>query len=436
MKKIAITLGVLWVVLLLGYGTYWLFFRSTTGTGGSTATSTDPSFGTLFPTSNTKTGEITKQNSGSTSSTTDSSGNSDTGTTNGGAVAINPKNNGHFTQITNTAVGGAAIIPTKDGSFALEYAEKASGHLFTVAPGSKSGVKLTNTTVASVQEALWNNTGDSVILRSYANEAHTVQNLLGHIIIATSTTGTAQTGSVSGTLLPSTIKNVVLSPDRTSFFYLNSSGKGVVGITTDFGNKTQKQVWSSPVAEWVVSWPKNDTIMLATKPSATVEGSLYLLNIKTGLTTSAISGIPGLTALANPGATKAVYSQSTKTGFLSYLLDLKTGATDSFPLNTLPEKCVWSSFDTKIMYCAAPQNIPFAAYPDAWYQGSVSFVDILWKIDTDAGTATVVGNSSTVKAGGLDATNLLLDPKEETLYFIDKNTGTVWSLDLTAAAIQ
>ena len=112
------------------------------------------------------------------------------------------------------------------------------------------------------------------------------------------------------------------------------------------------------------------------------------------------------------------------------LVNIRTGTTTEVIFNTLADKCVWSTLRKNELYCAVPNNVPSAIYPDDWYKGKVSFVDKIWHMDTNTGEVHLIANLLTLSNKLIDVTQLVLDPKENYLYFINKNDLTPWVLDL------
>ena len=78
------------------------------------------------------------------------------------------------------------------------------------------------------------------------------------------------------------------------------------------------------------------------------------------------------------------------------------------------------------MYCAVPQTLPQAEYPDQWYQGLFSFSDNIWKIDTKTGVVEKILTPSDLRASSLDMINLTLSSDDSYLLFMNKITGTPW----------
>jgi hypothetical protein len=78
-----------------------------------------------------------------------------------------------------------------------------------------------------------------------------------------------------------------------------------------------------------------------------------------------------------------------------------------------------------------PKSIDSNQYPDAWYQGEVSFSDAIWKIDPQTGNATLLVDPATVSGGEeIDGIKLALDSGENYLFFVNKKDSYLWEFSL------
>ncbi len=334
---------------------------------------------------------------------------------------------GKLTLIGSGPIAGATLLSTNE----LRYVEQTTGHVYSLGDGETAASKLSNTTIPKIQEVYWSSRGDSLALRVFRDSLNTIENLLGVLSRATSTTGTAEIGELKTSALPSSIVTLAVSPDKKSLFYLNRVGDGVVGIVSDFENKKQSQVFDSLLTEWSVSWPAPNAVALTPKPSQNVAGTLYLVDTARKTRERVLEGTRGLTALVNPLKSFALYSQSTSGGFLTSLFDIKNKTSNIVPDTTFPEKCTWSTLHPTLLYCGVPAFIPNGNYPDDWYTGITSFQDRIIVIDTEsAETHIVLDTNEPGILDGADAINLMLDQDETNLYFTNKKDGTLWKLNL------
>jgi len=318
------------------------------------------------------------------------------------------------------------------GTF-LRYIDRATGQMYETATGTLSINRITNTTFPSVYTAIFDSTGSSTVMQRILNtDGETITTYYGH---AGQMSGSSTEVSLATNVISNSISFFAPSPTKDSIFSLVNAGNGAQGILSKYDGSNKKVLWSSPLREWLVSWPNANQILLTTKPSAGVVGYSYLLNPTTGSATRFAGYIFGLTVNASPDTTKALISQSINGGFSNGLYTAATRAITPFYLNTLPEKCVWSSKSNSILYCAVPSKIPTATYPDDWYKGLVSFSDSIWKINLDTGAANRLAVLPDLAKHDIDAINLTLDSTEDYLLFTDKNDLSLWGLKLPSAAV-
>lgn len=352
-----------------------------------------------------------------------------------------------FTQITDFAISGAAFFeeskpiqiketatidtttttkgklaktapvkaePTIEIIPAIRYTEKATGHVYQMYLDTKVKGKVSNTTIPNVYETIFNNKADSVIYRYVSSGEKTITSFL------------ATLGGKSD-FLNSDILNISLSPDKTKFFSIIKNRSGVTGIIKSFDGTKSSKVFSSSFSEWLPEWVSENKVLLTTKPSYLVDGSIFALNTTSGTLSKIFGGIKGLTTLSNNDATLILYGASLDNGPKLNIFNTKEHTSKELEQYGLPEKCIWSK-DNISIYCALPNTINGTQYPDYWYQGLVSFDDFFVKINTTTGEISTLANSK--DGTTVDAINLFLSSNEDKLFFTNKKDYTLWQLDL------
>jgi len=139
-----------------------------------------------------------------------------------------------------------------------------------------------------------------------------------------------------------------------------------------------------------------------------------------------LGDINGLTTLTSPNGKLILYGDSSLS-LNVYHTD--TGTSDVLGIKTLPEKCVWSN-GGETLYCAVPKAAPGGTYPDSWYQGEISFADQLWRIDALTGNAAILADPSSLAGTDIDGIKLMLDEKDNYLFFVNKKDSFLWELVL------
>jgi len=408
-KAIIIILAVFLVVLGV---LVWFYFSFNTPTVAPTTTATSTDFYDPFGT-----------NSNSAAPDQTDNGTNNTVPTDFAAL-------GKLRQISTEPVSGFSVVEnTKTKKTDVHYILRANGNIYETYTDSPEQKRLSITTVPKVYASTWLPDGQKLIIQYLKDNTETVETFSVKINPATTTLNEFE-GGIDGNHLAEDIKGLAINPKGDKLFYLTSNLKGSSGFISKPDGLNKKLIFESPLVEWLVSWPKEETITLTTKPSAKVAGFLYFLNSVTGNFSRIIGDINGLTTKTNKTATEVLYSDSIRITPKLYLYDVKTGESKLLPWNTFPEKCVWSKLDAKIVYCAVPKTMPTGEYPDIWYQGLVSFTDDLWLVNTDTGAATLVFDIAKETNKNIDIVDLEIDNNDNYLFFINKTDLTFWSLSL------
>ena len=326
--------------------------------------------------------------------------------------------------VSERPVAGATFM----GDTVFRYMERESGHIYEISVNENLSKKISNTTITRIRQSFFNNTGMNVLLRRL-DEENNIEN------IYTVVGSTTEPSSLNQSLLPPNLREVAVSPSRDKIFYLSEVGENFIGTIEEFDKKKsasgKKQIFDSPLGEWLVEWPENSTLFFNTKPSAKVPGFLYSQKT-TGATTKVLGEINGLTSSVSPNLKKLIYSESANDQIKTYLHDLPKKESVALQLKTLPEKCVWGGVEKEIIYCAVPESLPKSNYPDSWYQGLVSFDDELWKIDARTGNSEILFDKLALskRETKVDAVDLKLNPKEDYLLLTNKKDSSLWLISL------
>jgi hypothetical protein len=333
-------------------------------------------------------------------------------------------------KISDEPISGFSIIENlKTKITDIHYILRANGNIYEAYSNSPEQKRLSITTVPKVYESIWLPDGQRLIIRYLKDGTESISTFSVKINPATTTLNEFE-GGIDGNHLSEGIGGLAINPLGNKIFYLTNNLNGSSGVISKPDGLDKKLIFESPLVEWLVSWPKEETINLTTKPSAQIPGYMYFLNSQTGAFSKILGNINGLTTKTNNTATEVLYSDSLRGAPKLYLLVVKTGESKALPWNTLPEKCTWSNTNDKIVYCAVPKSFPAGEYPDIWYQGLVSFNDDIWMIDTETMASNLVFDISTQTNNNIDISELQIDKNDNFLYFTNKTDLTFWSLNL------
>jgi hypothetical protein len=333
-------------------------------------------------------------------------------------------------QISADPVSGFTILDDlKTKRTNIHYILRANGNIYEAYTDSPEQKRLSITTIPKVYESVWLPDGIRLIIRYLKDEQEDVQTFSVKINPATTTLNTFE-GGVDGNHLIENIGGLAVNPKGDKIFYLVNNLNGSSGYISKPDGLDKKNIFESPLIEWLVSWPKEEIITLTTKPSYNIPGYMYFLNSNTGNFSRIIGGINGLTTKTNTTATDILYSDSIRGNPRLYLYNIKKTESKILPWNTLPEKCAWSNTSTEIIYCAVPKTFPQGEYPDIWYQGLVNFTDDLWLINTETMAASLIYDMQKEANQNIDVIDLQLDANDSFLFFSNKTDLTLWSLSL------
>ncbi len=399
-KKTFFTLFIIFILLAGGAGFFYFYYVKPAGLIPGI---TNPDNSNLFPFGNSGTG-------------------SNAGTGNGGTQPVSTSSSPvpRLRQLSTSPLGGETSLERSKKTY-FRYIERATGHVSETPADSLAVVKVTNTTIPKIYEALWAKDGGGALLRYLKDDEESVQSFYASI-------GKASTGTpaaLTGTFLAQNISDTAFSPSRQSFGYVIPQGAGAALFSVDISTLKPKQLFSSPLHEWTVFWPEKNTITLTSSASSAVEGFMYKITASTGAARKVLGGIKGLTTRMSPDGKEVLYSGIVNGVLKLRLLTLANNEEITLPFNTLPEKCVWSQKVPTFLYCAVPSAFLSSQFPDTWYQSKESFVDDIWGYDSITGSTTHVLDPASYNQS-FDVINLDLDSAENFLLFINKKDLTGW----------
>lgn len=334
-------------------------------------------------------------------------------------------------QAGSAPAAGIAWV-NKNGMPTLRFVDAASGNIFDALPNDSSVVRRSNTLKAGPGEASWSGT-DGIILRTPTNVG--IETFSGIIVkeasatssltaSAASTLTSQNPGALSGTDLPRNIISIAGTQDSNTIAYVAPYNGGSAVYTADRSGANTKRIWESPLSEWHITW-MGDSLLLTQKAGNAAPGYAYSLSLS-GVATIRIANVPGLTTVGNISGDilygSALDNDVQLAGIASSKSDLITP-----PFKTLPEKCVWGSVNTSVVYCAVPKTLPDATMPDSWYRGEVSTSDSIWRFDTKTGAVSNVYDPAQDNTT-LDILDMTVDDTESYLGFRDATSRSVWVL--------
>lgn len=356
-----------------------------------------------------------------------------TGTTTGVVdQATSPiTNTKELTQLYRNPTSGSVFFINNNNKNVLRFVDRAVGNVYEYILETKTGEvkRITNTTIPKIQEVVWSNLGNDLIFRYLDGDTDNINSFSGKI--KNNSTSTDQPQELNGLFLSANIKQLSISPTGNKIFGLvdKSDKSGTYGFTTNLDGSSKKIIFESPISYFNISWPKESTITLTTKPNYRDTGLLYFFNTQTYSVEKILGNILGMSTLTNNDTNLVAYSYSAENSFVLNVYDVINKINKDILIKTLIDKCVWGNKNNKILYCAIPKTIPQDNYPDAWYQGLQSFSDNIWQIDTETGNIELLYQIG-VNEGDIDAFDFKISLDDKYLSFSNKNDLSLWLLNI------
>lgn len=331
-------------------------------------------------------------------------------------------------KISSEPVAGAGVVDVKAGTL-VRHIEKATGHIYETELFSPNQIRISNTTIPMVYDAVWGNKNNSLITKYLEDDNQTIDTYG----ISIKPVATSTENAISATKFPANISDI--SAFGSSVFSLQQKIGSSAGYVSNFDGSKRVTIWSSPIKELLSQYVNAKTVALTTKPDEGTPGFLFFVNTGNGTVTEVLSNVLGLSTLVNDLATQVLLLNEGN-GPQMLVYDIKTKSYRSEAPVTFPEKCVWSKKDKTIVYCAVPQETLGVSSLTSWYRGFVSFTDSIWKYDTKNNISSMIENLSTDSNEQIDVIKPILSDNEKYLVFINKIDNSLWSLDLNQTVSQ
>ena len=183
---------------------------------------------------------------------------------------------------------------------------------------------------------------------------------------------------------------------------------------------------------WISSVPQSSFVSFWNTPNAFEETSLSVVSGVGGEAKKIFSGKFGTNYLWSSNGNKVLVSSSDMKGGSKVdlaVINSNGGEYQSLNIPTFVSKCVWSK-DGKTIYYALP-NIGSEGYvlPNDYMSKKVITKDTFWKVDITNGKKERIVDVNEIK-DSYDASNLLLSPSEDYLFFINRSDGRLYGVSL------
>lgn len=234
---------------------------------------------------------------------------------------------------------------------------------------------------------------------------------------------------VSGlsTNISKTIAGAAFAPQSPRIAYQDmQENESIITIAT-LTNTNQRVIFRGALPKTNFQWIQETRLSIVPFASGLIPGFVLTINPTSGAINQVIRDSHGLTALWSPNGKQFIYTKTDAFGHnLSlWLADENGNDIKKLDIITLAEKCVWAK-DNFVLFCSAPETWPSdALLPDDYYKGIVRGADMFLRVNTTTNAVSFVLEPTLV-----DATNLIIAPQEDYLFFINRYDGGLYSIKL------
>lgn len=217
------------------------------------------------------------------------------------------------------------------------------------------------------------------------------------------------------------------------YIYSDSTKKSFTLNVSDPDGKNWKVLANLSNDSFISAIPQSSLVSFWTKTSGLSPSTLEAAGIVNGEgRKTLLQGKFGGDYLWSPNGERALVSFVTDKGGSTMklgVIDRTSGKFLDLGLPTMISKAVWSS-DNHTVYFALPGNLPDnIVLPDDYFGKSIPSEDTFLKIDLDTLKQDRIVDLSDIP-NGFDSTNLLLAPKGDTLFFVERTSHKLYQIGL------
>lgn len=326
---------------------------------------------------------------------------------------INSVNNSRGEKIS--ALSSQAVIgPFLNSQKQLIAYYATDGTVWQIGLDGKGETKTEATPVAGLQNVTWSPTGSQTLSKTrdgYFEYDHSKS---------------------SGKKLQAGMDLAVWSNEgnKIIYKYFDSQAKKRSLNVADPDGGNWKQIADIPFQKISIApVPQSSLISFWELPAAATQSALQTVGSLGGEVKTIFTGKYGADYLWSPDGKKAAVSflaAQNKTQLNLGIVTLE-GDYQDLGIPTLVSKAVWSK-DAKTLFYALAGAIPEGAtMPDDYAGQKFISTDTFWKVDVTTGQKSRIVEPENI-TGDYDASQLMLSPKEDALFFVNRKDGKLYRL--------
>jgi hypothetical protein len=212
------------------------------------------------------------------------------------------------------------------------------------------------------------------------------------------------------------------TPSETLFYTANPDGSQREHLFTLEGN-TRISMASVPQSSSIAYWPQSTNRDVS---------PLFSIHLVSKTKKEIFAGKYGADYLYAPNGKNILVSWAPEKNSSRLALGIINeygGSYRDLQLPTLVQKCTWNTQST-FLYCAVPTNIPQTTImPDDYLRGKITTTDVFWKVNIENGEKERLVDLEDITQN-FDATELIVTPDEQNLYFVNKIDDMIYEIEL------
>lgn len=303
---------------------------------------------------------------------------------------------------------GLALNPESDK---VRYFLEANGNVVEVGFEGENPQKIVSTVLKGLKEVVWSNKRTRV--------AALLDNPTSNF--------TYDFDSGLSFDLASGVNTIDFSPDDTRVvFYQNNINLALSRFALSQVDGTGlEEIFRTGLSRWRAFWTDLNQLLVSQPPSGIIQSFILALNPDTGEVGKIIDGRYGLEFLPSPDGKKILISSTDSRGHTLKVEIYNLENRSLLPLvgGTIATKCTWAS-DNINVYCAVPANYSNKwMWPDDYYKGKFQTNDQIVKVNSETRASELL-----LTVSRFDVENLIVDPLENYLMFINRVDGIGYSI--------
>lgn len=341
-------------------------------------------------------------------------------------------------QLTTTPVAGFALISelasssvatttatssaeTTGETFSSEvwFAEKGTGHIYTIDLENTSRTRISNRTITDTYDAYFAPSGEYGVLISGEDVESTIT-----ILEFEQATSSIESLVVGETTVRG--ENFELIDDNYLMYTVREDQQSI-GYALHLPTVTTQEVFTLPYIETAVAWGSNilGTHIVYPKPHSELLSYVYQVN------NNVINRLPiegydlSLIYHDNQIVYSAVENFRESNIPSNRVFDMDTQTTKALPTNIRDEKCI---LKTRLICGGTIENNEISL--SKWYRGEEQFSDALWEVNTLNGSSRMLVNIQRTGGRQVDIDRIESDEFFSAVVFSNRLDDNIWIYEL------